>query len=117
MYAVYWSTEKSGFPKGDVRWGGGSSGLMVVTIANVNSTRTRACAWGVNGYDRGSELGGSWGPIIGICTGFWGASSGSGIDGVPVVILDLDIVRKGPYVFKAGLVLGLSSLGVRLHNG
>ena len=32
------------------------------------------------------------------------------------MVLDLDIVRKGPYVFKAGLVLGLSSLGVRLHN-
>ena len=30
------------------------------------------------------------------------------------MVLDLDIVRKGPYVFKAGLVLGLSSLGVVL---
>ena len=69
MHTVYWSTEKSRFPEGDVRWGWGCSGLLVVTIANVNSTRTRACAGGVNGYDRGSELGSSRGPIIGICTG------------------------------------------------
>ena len=117
MHAVYWSTEKSGLPKGDVRWGWGSSGLMVITITNVNSTRTRACAGGVNGYGRGSELGSSWGPIIGISTGSWGAGSGSGVDAIPVMVLDLDIVRKGPYVFKVGLVLGLSSLGVGLHNG
>ena len=117
MHAVYWSTEKLGLPKGDVRWGWGSSRLTVITITNVNSTRTRARAGGVNGYDRGSELGSSRGPIFGFCTGSWGAGLGSGIDGVPVVVLDLDIVRKGLYVFKAGLVLGLSSLGVRLHNG
>ena len=117
MHTVYWSTEESGLPKGDVRWGGGSSGLTVVTITNVNSTRTRARAGGVNRYDRGSELGSSWGPIIGICTGSWGAGLGSGINGVPIVVLDLDIVQKGPYVFKVGLVLGFSSLGVRLRNG
>ena len=80
MHAVYGSTEELGLPESDVRWGWGSSGLTVVTIANVNSTRTRACAWGVNGYDRGSELGSSRGPIIGICTGFGGASLGSGLD-------------------------------------
>ena len=117
MHAVYWSTEESRLPKGDVRRGWGSSRLTVVTITNVNSTRTRACAGGVNGYDRGSELGSSWGPIIGICTGSWGAGSGSGINRVPVMVLDLDIVRKGPYVFKAGLILSFSSLGVRLCNG
>ena len=117
MHAVYWSTEKSGLPEGDVRWGWGSSGLTIVAITNVNSTRTRTRAGGVNGYDRGGELGSSRGPIIGICTGSWGTSSGSGVDGVPIVVLDLDIVRKGPYVLKAGLVLGLSSLGVRLRNG
>jgi len=117
MHTVYGSTEESGVPKGDVRWGWGSSGLMVITITNVNSTRTRACTGGVNGYGRGSELGSSRGPIIGICTGSWGAGLGSGVDTVPVVVLDLDIVRKGPYVFKVGLELSLSSLGVRLHNG
>ena len=82
MHAIYWSTEKLRLPKGDVRWGWGCSGLMVVTITNVNSTRTRARAWGVNGYGRGSELGSSRGPIIGICTGSWGAGSGSGVDGI-----------------------------------
>ena len=116
MHTVYWSTKESGLPEGDVGWGRGSPRLTVVTIANVNSTGTRVCAWGVNGYGRGSELGSSWGPIIGICTRSWGASLSSGVDRVPVVVLDLDIVRKEPYVFKAGLVLGLSSLGVRLRN-
>ena len=117
MHTVYWLTEELGLPKGDVRRGWGSSGLSVITIANINSTRTRACVGGVNGYDRGSELGNSQGPIIGICTGSWGAGLGSGVNGVPIVVLDLDIVQKGPYVFKVGLVLGLSSLGVRLRNG
>ena len=117
MHAVYWSAEETGLPEGDIGWGWGSSGLTVVTIANVNSTRTRACAGGVNGYGRGSELGNSRGPIICICTGSRGAGSGSGIDGVPVMVLDLDIVWKGPYMVKVGLVLGLSSLGVRLRNG
>ena len=117
MHTVYWSAEESGLPKGDVRWRWRSSRLMVVAIANVNSTRTRACAGGVNGYDRRSKLGSSRGPIIGICTGSRGAGLGSRVDRVPIVVLDLDIVQKGPYVFKAGLVLGLSSLGVRLRNG
>jgi len=31
--------------------------------------------------------------------------------------LDLDVVWKGPYLFKAGLVLGLSSTSIRLRNG
>ena len=80
MHAVYWSIEESGLPKGDIRWGWGSSGLTAVTIANVNSTRTRAHAGEVNGYGRESELGSSQGPIIGICTGSWGAGLGSGVD-------------------------------------
>ena len=91
--------------------------LFRSTIANVNSTRTRARAGGVNGYDRGSELGSSRGPIIGICTGSRGAGSCGRVNTVPIVVLDLDIVRKGPYVFKVGLLLSLSSLGVRLCNG
>ena len=69
MHTVYWSTEELGLPEGDVGRGWGSSGLTVVTIANVNSTRTSVDAGGIDGYDRRSELGSSWGPIIGICTG------------------------------------------------
>jgi len=90
---------------------------MAVTITNVNSTRTRMGVGGIDGYNGGSELGSSWGPVVGVCTRSWGAGLGSGVDTVPVVVLDLDIVQKGPYLFKAGLVLGLSSLGIRLHNG
>jgi len=117
MHAVYRSTKELGVPKGDVRWGWGSSGLTAVTITNVNSTRSRARAGRVDGYSRGSKLSGSRGPIIGICIRFWGAGLGSGLNTVPVVVLDLDIVQKGLYLFKVGLVLGVSSLGVRLHNG
>jgi len=90
---------------------------MAVTITNVNSTRTRTGVGAVDRYGWGSELSSPWGPVIGICIGSWGAGSGSGVDAVPVVVLDLDIVRKGPYLFKAGLVFSLSSLGVRLYNG
>ena len=99
MHTVYGSTEKMGLPQGNVKGSWGSSRLMVITITNVNSTRTRACAGEVNGYDRGSELGSSQDPIISICTGSWGAGSGGRVDAVPVVVLDLDIVQKGPYLF------------------
>jgi len=117
MHAVYRLTEETGVPEGDVRWGWGSSRLMAITITNVNSTRTRVHVGGVDGYSQGSELSSSRGPIISICIRFWGAGLGSGFDTVPVVVLDLDIVQKGLYLFKAGLVLSISSLGVRLRNG
>jgi len=91
--------------------------LTAVTITNVNSTRTRTGVGAIDRYGWGSELSSPWGLVIGICIRSWGAGSGSGVDAVPVVDLDLDIVQKGPYLFKASLVLSLSSLDVRLHNG
>jgi len=36
-----------------------------------------------------------------------------GIDAVPVVFLDVDAVGKGMNLVKIGLVLGLSSEGIR----
>ena len=117
MHAVYWSTEESGLPKSDVGWGWGSSGVSVVTITNVNSASARTEVLGSSGL-------GGWGgklkicryPVIGIGTQFWGTVPG-GIDTIPISVLDLDIVRKGLYLFKAGLILGFSSLGIRLGNG
>ena len=77
MHAVYWSTEESGLPEGDVRWGWGSSGVSVVTITNVNSASARAEVLG------SGRLGG-WGgelkirrcPVIGIGTWFRGTIPG-----------------------------------------
>ena len=77
MHAVYWSTEKSGLPEGDVRWGWGSSGVSVVTITNVNSASARAEVLGSSGL-------GGWGgelkirrcPVIGIGTWFWSTIPG-----------------------------------------
>jgi len=40
----------------------------------------------------------------------------SGIDAVPVVVLDVDVVGKALNLVKIGLVLGLSSKGIRYHN-
>jgi len=39
-----------------------------------------------------------------------------GIDAVPVVVLDVDVVGKALNLGKKGLVLGLSSEGVRYRN-
>jgi len=39
-----------------------------------------------------------------------------GINAVPVVVLDVDVVGKALDLVKIGLVLGLSSEGVRYHN-
>ena len=38
------------------------------------------------------------------------------VDTVPVVVLDVDVVGKGLNLVKIGLVLGLSSKGIRYHN-
>jgi len=38
------------------------------------------------------------------------------VDAVPVVVMDVDVVGKGLNLVKIGLVLGLSSKGVRYHN-
>jgi len=40
----------------------------------------------------------------------------SGIDAVPVVVLDMDVVGKALNLVKIGLVLGLSSKGIRYCN-
>jgi len=40
----------------------------------------------------------------------------SGIDTVPVVVLDVDVVGKALNLVKIGLILGLSSEGVRYCN-
>jgi len=39
-----------------------------------------------------------------------------GVDAVPVVVLDMDVVGKALNLGKIGLVLGLSSKGVRYRN-
>jgi len=39
-----------------------------------------------------------------------------GIDAVPVVVLNVDVVGKALNLVKIGLVLGLSSKGVRYRN-
>ena len=49
---------------------------------------------------------------MGGCKGIgWG-----GIDTVPVVFLDVDVIGKALNLLKIGLVLGLSSKGVRYRN-
>jgi len=48
-----------------------------------------------------------------------GRSKGIGwsrVDAVLVVVLDVDVVGKGLNLVKMGLVLGLSSKGVRYRN-
>jgi len=48
-----------------------------------------------------------------------GGSNGvgwSGIDTIPVVVLDVDVVGKALNLVKIGLVLSLSSKGIRYHN-
>jgi len=39
-----------------------------------------------------------------------------GVDAIPVVVLDVDVVGKGLNLVKMGLVLSLSSKGVRYRN-
>jgi len=39
-----------------------------------------------------------------------------GIDAVPLMVLDVDVVGKALDLVKIGLVLGLSSKGVRYRN-
>jgi len=39
-----------------------------------------------------------------------------GIDAVPVVVLNVDVVGKALNLGKIGLILGLSSEGVRYRN-
>jgi len=39
-----------------------------------------------------------------------------GIDTVPIVVLDVDVVWKALNLGKIGLILSLSSEGVRYHN-
>jgi len=53
----------------------------------------------------------------------WGVNTGrskgigwSRVDAVPVVVLDVDVVGKALNLVKIGLVLGLSSKGVRYRN-
>jgi len=67
------------------------------------------------------EVGGS--PVIGIRTGTWGVNTGGSesigwgrVNAVPVVVLDVDVVGKALDLVKIGLVLGLSSKGVRYRN-
>jgi len=48
-----------------------------------------------------------------------GRSDGIGwdrVDAIPVVVLDVDVVGKALNLVKIGLVLSLSSKGVRYHN-
>jgi len=42
--------------------------------------------------------------------------SWGGVDAVPVVVLDVDVVGKALNLGKIGLVLSLSSKGVRYRN-
>jgi len=49
---------------------------------------------------------------MGGCKGIgWG-----GVDAVPIVVLDVDVVGKVLNLGKIGLVLGLSSEGIRYCN-
>jgi len=67
------------------------------------------------------EVGGS--PVIGVRTSTWGVDTGrakgigwGGIDAVPVVVLNVDAVGKVLNLGKIGLVLSLSSGGIRYRN-
>jgi len=78
--------------------------------------RSRFWSWGCE-----LEVGGS--PVISVWTSTWGVNTGGsegigwgGINAVPVVVLDMDVVGKALNLVKIGLVLGLSSKGVRYRN-
>jgi len=102
----------------------GCSGLPGITITNVSATNawmgqvggSRFRGWGCK-----LEVGGS--AVIGVRTGTWGINTGGSegiswgrVDAVPVVVLDVDVVGKGLNLAKIGLVLSLSSKGVRYCN-
>jgi len=100
------------------------SRLSSITITNISATSTQTGQVGGSGF-RGwghkLEVGGS--PVIGIGTGTWGIDAGRSegvswgrVNAVPVVVLNVDVVGKALNLGKIGLVLSLSSKGVRYRN-
>jgi len=124
MQAVYRLITILWVPERNTGWGWGCSGLLSITITNVSATNAQTGRIGGSrfwGWGGKLEVGGS--PVIGVRTSTWGVNTGgskgigwSGIDAVPVVVLDVDVVGKVLNLGKMGLVLGLSSEGVRYCN-
>jgi len=98
MQAVYRLITVLWVPERNIAGHQGCSWLLGITITNVSATNTRTDGVGGSGFWGGGcklEVGGS--PVIGVST--WGVNMGrsdsigwSGVDAVPVVVLDMDVV-------------------------
>ena len=98
MQAIYRLITVLWVPERNVAGHWGCSWLLGITITNVSATNAQTGGVGGSGFQGGGcklEVGGS--PVIGISA--WGVNTGSsdgigwsGVDAIPVVVLDVDAI-------------------------